>query len=316
MSRPIVGNERCIICGYRKLDTEQKHLAEPLCGFCANPRFMAVLDEVIEQLDNEIEGSTIIDCDSNPLFSFVADLGMLGTQHPSLASMRKALGQLVRQVAAEGMAEVDQLRWSGARFRQTVVVLGLLHELGLISFEQENRVVKPTTLLFSKVATATEVDARLERASTFVLGHVILKAINRTLHLVKEEGRLYLGEGITKIYPRNKEDRVMIFKGYTALISLVFGYSWALGRNEIDESFLHLFLSNRGVTGRDYFTMKNWLTGSQPGSVIALYTFETHKGVDGFPVCVLKLNPEYQRIRDRILERVRERERERGEGLD
>lgn len=315
MSRLKIDGAKCIICGYRKRDFEQKHLPEPLCSFCANPRFMAVLEEVIQQLDDEINGSILLDCDANPLLSFVADLGMLGTQHPFLASMRKVLGELVRQVSAEGIAEVDQLRWSGARFRQTVLVLGLLLDLGFISLEEENTIVRPINPVFRKVATATEVDARLERASTFILGYVILKTIDRTLHLIKEKGTLYYGEGITKIYIRDKRDRVMILRAYTSLISLIFG-TWALGKNEVDESFLHLFLSNRQVTGRDYFSIKNWLTGSMPGSVIALYTFETHNGVNGFPVCVFKLNPEYQRIRDRILERIRERERARGEGSE
>jgi len=308
--RANVKGDRCIICGYKKWSSKED-MDKPLCLWCGDPLFYAVLDEVIQQLDSEIESSPIIDCNTNPLFSFVADLGMLGTQHNFLASLRDVLGEMVRQVAAEGRAAFDEL-WSASKLKHIYQFLSLLQDIELVNIDAEAEEVRPKSSIFQKVATITEVDARFKRASTFVLGYVTLKAIEKTLELVQSNGELHYGEGMTKIYPIDRNGRILVLKGYTAPISFIFG-TWARGRNEFDDGFLHGFLSNRGIGGREYVKVKNWFTSSRPGSVIGLYTFQTILGVNGFPVYAFKLDPEYQQIRDRILERARERIRQRSE---
>lgn len=302
-----VKGNRCIICGYKEWSS--KDMDKPLCLWCGDPLFHAVLNEVIQQLDSDIESSSIIDCNTNPLFSFVADLGMLGTQHNFLASLRDMLGEMVRQVAAEGHVAFDEL-WSSAKLKNIYQFLGLLQDIELVNIDAKAEEVRPKSPIFQKVATVTEVDARFKRASTFVLGYVTLKAIEKTLELIQNNGELHYGEGITKMYPVDKNGRILVIKGYTAPISFIFGM-WAKGTSEFVDRLLHDFLSRRGIMGREYVKVKNWFTASRPGSVIGLYTFQTILGVNGFPVYAFKLNPEYQQIRDRILERARERVRQR-----
>jgi len=85
----VAKGNRCIICGEPIGGTGQ------LCAWCQDPRLEEVLRNLIDEVDSELQQATRIDVKTNPIFSLVADLGILGIRHPFLASPSKMLARLI-----------------------------------------------------------------------------------------------------------------------------------------------------------------------------------------------------------------------------
>jgi len=327
-----VENHKCIVCGYKKIGVERNDL--PLCGWCNNPKFLNLLAATTRETDEAVQKANFIDTTNDPLFSFIADLGMLGSEHPFMASLRQVLGEVIRQVSGKGITDVETYAgkdtinmedlYGAVRFRYMPRFLGLLRELNLIEFETEEvdgrnilrRVKIPEGSLIQKIAATAESasgmeDPKLTRASAFTLGYITLKSIEKTLEILHQKGKLHYGQALTKFYPIDKNNRIMVVKGYTAPIAFIFGW-WASKGIQFTEYDLQRFLGNRGLMGRQFRRVVNWLGGGHPSSVQVLYKFETIT-MNGVPVLRFTLNPNYDALRERILERERERERERGE---
>lgn len=310
MEKENVPGNRCIICGYRKTVSE---LADeiPLCSWCGG-RFHTVLGSFLEILQSELDSAEFIDCENNPFFSFVADLGIFGTSYHFIASMRHMLGLMVNKIAQSGQVKLDRL-WRVAGLRNVRVILALLKEVGLIDIKdgstpEDYVITMAQDELLGKIRSTAEADPELNRASTFLLGYSILRSIDKTIDLIKKQGFLSIGDGITKLYPVTRKNKVMILKGFTAPLSFVFGW-WANESDEFTDLEIHRFLSNRGVTGRNVYKVEQWFTQYQPGSIHRLFTFTT-VDMGGVLVTKFKYHESYQKMRERTLERLRERERE------
>ncbi len=322
---------KCVICGYRKMGVEAKN-GVPLCGYCYDPKFFAILSETVADLDEQISQATFIDSTRNPLLSFVADVGMMCSEHNLLTSLRVVLGQVIAQVGEKGITDLGEVvgrdsfdiadLYGVARFRDVARFLGLLKEFGLIEFvtEEEDgkkfiRRIKPTEgKLISKIAATSEAAGSaetpsLDRGAAFTLGYVTLQAMKKTIELVRQNGKLYYGEGVTKLYPIDKNDRIMVIKGFTAPVAFVLG-RWAREIDQFSEYDLQRYLGNRGLTGRRFHRVVNWLSGGHPSSVHVLYKHQPIL-LNGVPVLQFTLNREYVRLRERIQGRIRDRERER-----
>jgi len=322
---------KCIICGYRKMGVEAKN-GVPLCGYCNEPKFYNILAETVADLDDQVSQATFIDSTKNPLLSFVADIGMMCSEHNFMTSVRTVLGQVLTQIGEKGITDAGKVTgrdsidiadfYGVARFRDIARFFGLLSELGLIEFETEEvegkkfvRRIKPTEgKLITKVAATSEAAGSaevptLERGAAFTLGWVTLHAMKNTIELVHKNGKLYYGEGLTKLYPIDKNNRVMVVKGFTAPVVFILWY-WARQMDQFSEYDLQRYLGNRGLSGRRFRRIVAWLSGGQTSSVHVLYKHEPVL-LNGVPVLRFTLNREYVRMRDRILQRIRDRERER-----
>src|SRR5207249_5827695 len=117
----------------------------------------------------------------------------------------------------------------------------------------------------SKVAATTEAALALEnpsldRAAAFTLGFVTLHAMKNTLDLVRKNGKLYYGEALTRLYPIDKNGRVMVVKGFTAPVAFILG-RWARQIDQFSEYDLQRYLANRGLVGRNFHKVVSWLSG-------------------------------------------------------
>lgn len=308
MEEKSVPKDRCIICGRRFGEPREK----PLCNWCGTSKFYEVLSSVVDVLDSQLAESERIDVDDNPLFSLVADLGMLGSKHPLMAMPWKVISSIITELAGRASSEVDINKlWNAAGLRNIHDFLELLLEQNLITLDEHRETVKTSmNSIFHKAYADLEIKPRFNRSTAFILGYITLKSMKETLEKINSNGTLLCGEGITKLYSisidENDKVRIRMPKSYLATISFVFG-SWAKGWDEFSELELHKFLASCGITGREYRYVVGMLTGAS-SAVHGLYKEFKPEVLGRKPIYRFKLSDEYVRVRERIYERMRERE--------
>jgi hypothetical protein len=312
-----VTNDRCIICGYRKLPMETLTERQPLCSWCNNPNFKRMIRAFVDIVDENVTAASYIDCDpkSNAVFSFVADLGTLGLEHPFLITFREVLGKLTSQVSRQSRISTQQLLQI-ARFRyfmKPIIFLGRLGIVNIILDNQKNFVgidIPPDSII-RKISASIESnpsESNKLRASRFLLGYIFLKAIDLTLSLIEQQkGVLNVGEGITILYERG------ILKDFTAPIALVFGM-WAIGSKAYFPAFperkVRDFLCQRELAGRKIERVVNRITSDQPGCENCLLEkLEETINQYGDREYLFEFRASYVRERERVYDRARERER-------
>lgn len=302
-----VPTDRCLVCGRRLAGDSLK----PLCNWCGASKFYEVLSSVVDILDSQLMESDRIDVDENPLFSLIADLGMLGSKHPLMAMPRKVISIIITELAGKASPEINVNKlWSAAGLRSIHDFLELLLEYGLVTIDENGETVRiPEDSIFRKAYAGLETQPRFNRSAAFILGYLTLKSIKQTLEKINFNGTLLCGEGITKLYSistdENDNVQIRMPKSYIATISFVFG-SWAKGWDEFSELELHKFLSSCGITGKEYRYVVGLLTGAGI-AVHGLYKEFKPEVLGRKPIYRFKLSDEYLRVRERVYERMRER---------
>lgn len=292
---------RCIICGERLEDESSQ-----LCSWCKDPRFEEILRALISEVDEQLEQTPRIDVRSMPVFSLIADLGILGVRHPLLRSFAKLVAKLLVE-AGKGRRE---LKVKEVRFGQRDIepFLTLLHEYGIIEYSAERGELRiPETSLLLKVEAELQLDPRRNPAAAFVLGYVTLKAMLETVEQAKG-GFVELGEGVMKLYSFTRDletgdIRITRPKSFMATLAFVLG-TWARGFNEFSQLDLHKFMVGRGITGKEFDEIVGLLSCAFASSH-ALYERVRAVPLGRVVIYRFRLNSEYARLRDRIRSRVR-----------
>lgn len=314
---------KCVICGYRKLPVEVDSIPYPLCSHCNSKEFSNMLWATLKEVEEDIAKSETIDCEHNPLFSFIADLGMLGTAHHFLNRFKDMIALMARQVATEGKIIFSELlhRISCknilARVHLLRSFLDLLVDTNLITIKErivDGKIAKRYEVekdsLLMKISATAEEESLLQRAATFGFGYATLRGIEITINSAKSKGKLTLEDrdGILKLYPKTKFGQLLVLKEFTAPLVYIFSM-WAKGKDQFSEYELISFLNVRGVSGKRFDRIKNRLISVLPGTFHKLVTYETVY-LERVPTVRFNINLEYVRLRDsRIRLRARLRER-------
>jgi len=291
---------------------------EPLCyTWCRLPEFKRMIGAFVEIVDENVKSASYIDCDpkNNPVFSFVADLGTLGLEHPFLITFREVLGKLTSQVARQSRISAQQLS-QVARFRYFMRPLIFLDRLGIVKNILDDQKIFvgvdiPSDSIIRKISATIETnpsETNKLRCSRFLMGYIFLKAVYMTLDIIeRQNGELNMGQGITMLYERG------ILKDFTAPIALIFGM-WAIGSKAyfpiFSERKVRDFLDMRGISKRKIERIINRITGDQPGSENCLLEkLEQIVNQYGDREYRFEFRVSYVRERERVYERARERER-------
>ena len=296
-----VERTRCLICG-ESLPEE----TEQLCRWCRDPRLREILVALIDEVDSQLQQVRRVDVRTNPAFSLVADLGILGTRHPLLASFSKIIAKLL----IEGGKGIKKLEVNSLRYGQKDVrpFLLMLHDFGLVTYdEQQDKVTIPDESFLLKIRYELEVDPRRNPAAAFALGYITLRAILKTLELA-ETRRIEYGEGVTGLYSITRDAitgrvRITMPKSYMATLTFVLGY-WAKDFQEFSELDLRKFMANRGITGREFSEVIATLSCAF-ATTHALYERVSVEPLGRIPIYRFRLSSEYTRLYERLRTRVR-----------
>lgn len=278
---------------------------QQLCSWCRDARFESVLRALIEDVDEQLQQTTRVDVKTNPTFSLIADLGILGIRHPRLSSLAKMVARFI----IEGGRGVRTLRLENLRYGQKDPrpLLLLLDNFGLVKYDEEKGEVKiPETSILLKVKYELEVDPKRNPAAAFVLGYLTLKAMLQTIEIIKTRPVQY-GEGITALYSITKDKKgqikMIMPKSYVATLSFVLGH-WVRGFTEFSELDLRKFMIMRGITGKEFSEILASLSCAFATSH-ALYERVSAEYLGRVPIYRFKLSDEYFRVYERLRERAR-----------
>lgn len=294
---------RCLVCGEPLLNKSAQ-----LCSWCRDSRLEEVLAALIDEVDSQVKQVPRIDVRDNPVFSLVADLGILGTRHPLLASFSKVIAKLLIE-SGKGVrrVSVNDLRYGQ---RDVKPFLLMLHDFGLVTYdEQKSEVIIPNGSPLIKIKYELETDPRRNPAAAFALGYITLKAILKTLELAKTR-KIEYGEGVTGLYsisrdPMTGKVRITMPKSYMATLTFVLG-CWAKGITEFSELDLHKFMVDRGIAGKEFSEVIAILSCTF-ATTHALYERVSIEHLGRIPIHRFKLSGEYVRLYERLRTRVRAR---------
>jgi len=293
---------RCIICGERTHNGVKQ-----LCDWCKDPRIEEILKGLIDDVDSLLQQVSRIDVRTNPTFSLIADLGILGLRHPLLASFSKVIAILIN----EGGKGVRRFKVNALRYGQKDIktFIMILHDFGLVIYDDEKgEITIPDQSLLLKIKHELEVEPRRNPVAAFALGYVTLKSILKTLELAKQR-RVEYGEGVTGLYSITKNEtgklKLIMPKSYMATLAFVLG-CWAKGIIEFSELDIHRFMIDRGITGKGFSEVLATLSCAF-ATTHALYERVSVERIGRYSSHRFKLNEEYVKLYERIRTRGRVR---------
>jgi hypothetical protein len=299
--RYVAKGGRCIICG------DRIGIGLQLCDWCRDPKFEDVLRGLIEEVDSELKQASRIDVKANPTFSLIADLGILGTRHPLLASFSKMIAVLI----TEGGKGIREFKARDLYYGQRDVkpFLMMLHDLGFVVYDAtQEEVMIPDDSVLLKIKHELEADPHRNPAAAFALGYATLKSILKTLELARQRLVEY-GEGVTCLYSITRNGsggvRMTMPKSYMATLSFVLG-SWAREFTEFSELDLHKFMIDRGVMGKEFKEVLAILSCAF-ATAHGLYERASVEHLGRIAIHRFRLSEDYIRLYERIRARQRTR---------
>jgi hypothetical protein len=258
----------------------------------------------IDDVDTQLQQVTRIDVKTNPAFSLVADLGVLGTRHPLLASFSKVIARLM----IDGGKGIRRFNMNDLRYGQKDIkpFIMMLNDLGLVTYNETiSEVTIPDQSILLKIKYELEVEPRRNPAAAFALGYITLKSILKTLELTKQRAVEY-GEGVTCLYSVTKNEKgevkITMPKSYMATLSFVLG-CWARGITEFSELDIRKFMVSRGVTGKEFSEVLATLSCAF-ATAHALYEKVSAEQLGRVVIYRFKLNEEYVRLYERVRTRL------------
>jgi hypothetical protein len=291
---------RCIICGELI-----RNGVKQFCDWCQDPKIEEILKKLVDDVDSLLQQANRIDVQTNPMFSLIADLGILGLRHPLLASFSKVIAILIN----EGGKGVRRFKISTLRHGQKDIktFIMMLHDFGLVIYDDmKDEITVPDQSLLLKIKHELEVEPRRNPVAAFALGYVTLKSILKTLELAKQR-RVEYGEGVTGLYSVTKDMtgklKFIMPKSYMTTLAFVLGY-WAKGVIEFSELDIHRFMVDRGITGKEFSEVLATLSCAF-ATTHALYERVSVEHIGRYPIHRFKLNEEYAKLYERIRMRGR-----------
>ncbi|MEM3504273.1 MAG: hypothetical protein QXE05_05250 [Nitrososphaeria archaeon] len=287
---------RCVICG--------EHLNDPtqLCSWCGDPNLEESLKALIYEVEDRMQQMDRIDIKAEPVFSLIADMGLLGLRHKLLTSFTKALATLILESARTNRLSLRKIQYGQRNVEQFIL---LLQDLNFVNYNRNIREISiPDGSIFYKIRHEVEIEPRRNPAAAFILGYIVLKVLLRTIETIKGGEKITFGEGITLLYSLTSKDdkiKVMMPKGFTAALVFILGH---LSRGFVDFSEIDLrkFMNERGVTGKEFETILATYTCAF-ASVHALFERAEVQSFGRLTIYWFRLNSEYTRIYERIRER-------------
>jgi hypothetical protein len=284
---------RCVICGEHIDDSIQ------LCSWCQDPNLEESLKALVYDIEDKIHQLDRIDIKAEPIFSLIADMGLLGLRHKLLTSFTKALATLILESARTNKLSLKKVQYGQRNVEQFIL---LLQEFNLVNYDRNLREITiPVDSVFYKIRHEVEIEPRRNPAAAFILGYIVLKVLLKTIQTIKEGKRITFGEGITLLYSLISKDdkiKVMMPKGFTAALVFILGH---LSRGFVDFSEIDLrkFMNERGVTGKEFETILATYTCAF-ASVHALFERAEVQSYGRITIYWFRLNSEYTRLYERI----------------
>ena len=270
-----------------------------------------MLGALDQEITREVESTELLDCDSNDLFRFVSDLGELAAAHPHLQIARDIVGTILVNIRGQRRIDHYALR-SKLPPGRLFPILFYLDELQYIKLETEETTeglkvgdaVIPKGGIIDKAYIAIEASDKWKehREPNFVLASMLIRGLAQSIGLIEANGRLDLGQGITRVYVSN--GYVYIPRQFTAPLMYVLG-SWANGRNEFTESDINPFLTARGIGIKEREKIGRVIGGVNPGLQHTIYRVEAFSFGSGIQSFRYILNPVFANLRERLRERER-----------
>lgn len=305
-------NNRCWLCGYRKIVKSEIMLLPYICHWCSGEKVIGLINDIVIDAKEYLNQGKLSNCEDIDVLSFVADIGELGARHPYLKQFSKMMSIIAVQVALEHKYTPDRLvkvangenlseKW--ARVRECI---DFLIDVGLLEVGEGRYIYeryRPSHLLLSLTASVEVIDVEKElppRIAACIAGYAWLHGISTTINWLKEGAQ---GEvkGIAKLYAKGRDGKLSIPKSFTAPIMYLLGHL-ASGHDEFSEIELRTWLSSREILGKDADLIINLLARVIPSSHrLVNLVYDGH-------IYHFKFNPLYVRMRERYRERRRERE--------
>ncbi|MFW9890289.1 MAG: hypothetical protein ACFFER_19070 [Candidatus Thorarchaeota archaeon] len=301
---------RCVICGIRVYSSKA-----PQCEWCEDEGAHGILHSLLDRVTEFLETSEPSNPRDDQAMGFIADIGGLASKHPYLAWLRRALTMLLERGVVKRMSSPERI-WGSQLIMRAKRILPLLSKINLCGFnvndESQLEITWPKGSIIRRAHTWLQTDAGKNDTASFLLGFVLLHAIDESLEKIEENAALAFDEGVATLYPIEYSDSGMpsglrLPKSITAVISFVLG-SWARGWNEFDEFSLHKFLDARGVTGKDYNETIGLLSQTVPGISHGILDYETYS-YGGVPIKRFRYSSAVLNLRELLREMSRERTR-------
>lgn len=315
---PPLNNDRCWICGYRKLEQEIKNLPYPLCAWCFSHEESGerltpeeLIKHIVLETEEYLKSESLVRCEDIDELSFMADIGDLGARHPYLKQFTSMIGLIAVQIALEKkytlkkLLEIAQGPTPERRWQRVYECITFLLDVGLLErgegkhFQERFRPSNILLDLAPSIEAVSKVDKELPpRISNCIAGYALLRGIKASIEGLKGSGKDLIG--ILKLYPKSDDGGIWIPKRFTATTMFLVGHL-AHGYNEFSENDIRVWLSSREITWGDATWIINWLNRTIPSA---------HRLVDprfdGITYHFL-VNQKYTRMRERYRERRRNR---------
>lgn len=306
-----LSNDRCWICGYKKVTRSEMVLLPYLCSWCSREQIVTLINDIITDAEEHLNQGELGRCEDIDTLSFIADIGELGIRHPYLNQFSRILSTMAVQLALEHRYTFDKLLKvvDGGNVPTKMIrvyeCITFLRDVGLLE-DGEGRYIyeryKPSSLLLDLTASVEVVDVEKglpPRVAGCITGYAWLRGISATINWLKE-GAKGGSKGIAKLYPRSEDGKLLIPKLFTAPTMYMLGYL-ASGYNEFSEDELRAWLNPRGISGNDANFIVNLLARVIPSNHRLINPF-----YDGHAYH-FKFNISYIRMRERYRERRRGR---------
>jgi hypothetical protein len=305
---PEVNPDKCIVCGCQREFDEVFDLG-PICPFCSGDKTSEMLAALDQEITQEVASTELLDCDGVDLFRFVSDLGSLGSSHMHLQVVRDVIGSILISIKGKNRVDYYSLRRRTDPVR-LVQILDYLDELGYIKVHRRSdspiidHVTIPKDNIIDKAYVAMEATEgwKQHREPSFVMAALVIKGLDQAIGVIKEQGSIKVGEGITRLYVSG--DKVYVPRQFTAPLMFILG-SWANSEDEFTESSISSFMTRRGIQSKERDRVVRFIGGLNPGSQNTIYKMETYSPGMGIKELRFVLNPQFAAVRERLRSRTR-----------
>lgn len=301
---------QCVICGIRLYSSSKAR-----CDWCQDPSLHQIIHEILQATKEYLIENEPTSPSDEPVLRFISDIGELSAKHPYISSLSKIITLLIERGVVKRENSAEKI-WGVNLLLNAKRILPLMQEINLITYEiigEANIEINiPSDSILKRAHYWIQTEPNSNDAASFILGYIILGALNETIEAVEEDGELGFHEGVARIFPLAYGDDgipkgLRMPKGIISIIAFIIG-SWVKGWNEFDEFTLHKFLQLRGVTGKEFSKTIGILSQTVPGISHSILEYETYSQ-GGIPIKRFNYSKYVRELREYLRTRMVERER-------
>ncbi|MEM3504274.1 MAG: hypothetical protein QW134_08630 [Nitrososphaeria archaeon] len=314
-----ISKDRCWICGaHMPLIYRSRNYIPYICFWCApyevkknfgggeKYHTYELVCDLINEAEANLKENNLVNCESIPPLSLLADIGEFGSAHPYTKPFTRMIATIILQVSRSRTYNIlslfrfatgDNLVEKLSRVNQCI---SFMCDVGLLEMHMNtNNVYSPSGLLIN-IAPIVEADSKVElghpsRVADCIFGYAFLKGIKLTVDWLVA-GAMGEPKGFIKIYPD---------KGRIIPISFTAPLSYLLGSLTVRETFsqgeMRAWLADRKIYGKDADIIVGWL-----GRMVPAHHRLVDLQHDPYDYRFI-FNSEYIRMRERFRERWRSR---------